>query len=112
MIEESKDENSKVHLTLSREIGEKAARKLKAKRNSRNVAWFGLGMMGLIGWSVVVPTLLGAALGIWLDNHHPGSHSWTLMLLIAGLTIGCVNAWYWVSKEEKEMQEEQEDNDE
>jgi predicted F0F1-ATPase subunit len=36
--------------------------------------WFGLGMMGLIGWSVVVPTLLGAALGIWLDAHHPGKH--------------------------------------
>ena len=30
-------------------------------------------MMGLIGWSVAVPTLLGAALGIWLDKHHPGA---------------------------------------
>ena len=29
-------------------------------------------MMGLVGWSVVVPTLLGAALGIWLDHRHPG----------------------------------------
>jgi ATP synthase protein I len=44
-----------------------------------------LGMMGLIGWSVAVPTLLGAALGIWLDKHHPGKHSWTLALLVAGL---------------------------
>jgi len=32
-------------------------------------------MMGLIGWSVVVPTLLGAAFGIWLDNRHPGDYS-------------------------------------
>jgi ATP synthase protein I len=68
--------------------------------------------MGIVGWSVVVPTLLGAALGIWLDNHLPGSHSWTLMLLIIGLVIGCLNAWYWVSKEDKEMREDQEDNDE
>ena len=45
-------------------------------------------MMGLIGWSVVVPTLLGAALGIWLDNRHPGTHSWTLMLLVIGLAYG------------------------
>ena len=74
--------------------------------------WFGLGMMGLIGWSVVVPTLLGAALGIWLDNHHPGSHSWTLTLLIVGLVIGCLNAWHWVDKEDKEMREEQENHDE
>jgi len=25
-------------------------------------------MMGLIGWSVAIPTLLGAALGLWLDG--------------------------------------------
>ena len=27
-------------------------------------------MTGLIGWSVAIPTLLGAALGMWLDKHH------------------------------------------
>ena len=91
------------------EVGAKAVRKLKARRNPSQGVWFGLGMMGLIGWSVVVPTLLGAALGIWLDNHHQGSHSWTLMLLVIGLVIGCVNAWHWVGKEDKEMRE---DNDE
>ena len=95
---------------LSREIGAKATRKLKARRNSSQGVWFGLGMMGLIGWSVVVPTLLGAAFGIWLDNRHPGSHSWTLTFLILGLVIGCLNAWHWVGKEDKEMHEE--DNDE
>ena len=70
---------------FSREVAAKAARKLKAQRNSTQGVWLGLGMMGLIGWSVVVPTLLGAALGIWLDNRHPGNHSWTLALLVAGL---------------------------
>jgi ATP synthase protein I len=69
-------------------------------------------MMGLIGWSVVIPTLLGAAIGIWLDKRHPGSYSWTLMLLVIGLGIGGLNAWHWVSKEDKEMREEQENNDE
>ena len=97
---------------FSRKVGAKAARKLKARRNPTQGIWFGLGMMGIIGWSVVVPTLLGAALGIWLDNHHPGTHSWTLMLLIIGLAIGCLNAWHWVSKEDKEIRREQEDNDE
>jgi ATP synthase protein I len=96
---------------FSRQIGEKAARKLRA-RNSKQGVWFGLGMTGLIGWSVVVPTLAGVALGIWLDKHHPGSHSWTLMLLIIGLAIGCLNAWHWVTKENKEIGEEPEDKDE
>lgn len=102
-----KDETS-----FSDEIGAKAIRKLKARRNSSNGVWFGLGMMGLIGWSVVVPTILGAVLGIWLDKHHAGNHSWTLMLLLIGLVTGCVNAWHWVTKQEKEMREEQEDKDE
>ena len=99
-------------LNFADQIGAKAARKLKARRNSAQGVWFGLGMMGLIGWSVVVPTLLGAALGLWLDNHHPGKHAWTLALLVAGLVLGCLNAWHWVAKENKAIQEEQEDNDE
>jgi ATP synthase protein I len=97
---------------FSREIAAKAARKLRAQRHSTQGVWFGLGMMGLIGWSVSIPTLLGAGLGIWLDNHHPGRHSWTLTLLIAGLVIGCLNAWHWVEKEDKEMRDEQENDDE
>jgi len=94
------------------QVGAKAARKLKAGRGDAPEVWFGLGMMGLIGWSVVVPTLLGAALGLWLDKHHPGGHSWTLALLVAGLALGCANAWHWVAKEEKAIREEQEDDNE
>jgi ATP synthase protein I len=112
MSEKLENESEKDRSTFSQEVGGKAARKLKARRNVTKGVWFGLGMMGLIGWSVVVPTLLGAALGIWIDKHYPGSHSWTLMLLIIGLVIGCLNAWHWVAKEDKEMREEQEDNDE
>ena len=112
MSDKSEIKNVKDRTTFSREVGTKAARKLKSQRHSARGVWFGLGMMGLIGWSVVVPTLLGAAFGVWLDNHHPGSHSWTLMLLIIGLIIGCWNAWRWVAKEDKEMREEQENNDE
>ena len=96
-----------VESALAAKIGAKAARKLKA-RNSTQGVWFGLGMMGLVGWSVVVPTLLGAALGVWLDQHHPGKHAWTLALLVVGLAIGCANAWFWVAKEEKAMRDEAE----
>jgi ATP synthase protein I len=112
MSDEPKNKPLKPKPPLSQEVGAKAARKLRAQRHVTRTVWFGLGMMGLIGWSVVVPTLLGAALGIWLDNRHPGSHSWTLMLLVIGLVIGCLNAWHWGGKEDKEMREEQENNDE
>lgn len=95
---------------LAAQVGAKAARKLQARRTGRPGVWFGLGMMGLIGWSVVVPTLLGAGLGIWLDRAYPGGRSWTLALLVAGLAAGCLNAWLWVAKEEKVMRGEPEEN--
>jgi ATP synthase protein I len=111
MSEESEIKSGNTSTAFSREIGAKAARKLRARKSTQG-AWFGLGMMGLIGWSVVVPTLAGAALGIWLDNRHPGIHSWMLTLLIAGLAIGCLNAWHWVDKEDKAIREELEHTDE
>ncbi|TWU20929.1 hypothetical protein Pla52o_39600 [Novipirellula galeiformis] len=85
---------------------------MKAMRRHDSGVWFGLGMMGLIGWSVVVPTLVGTAVGLWLDRHFPRAQSWTLMLLVAGLLIGCFNAWMWVSKEDKAMHEEKDDENE
>lgn len=96
---------------MADQIGAKAGRKLRARRNSGRGVWFGLGMMGLIGWSVVVPTLLGAGLGRWLDSQYPAENrSWTLALLVAGLVIGCWNAWHWVDKEDKAMREDQGDD--
>ncbi len=104
--------SSKKGPTLADEVGSKVARKRLARRNPTPGVWFGLGMMGLVGWSVVVPTLLGAALGFWLDKHYPGGRSWTLALLMAGLTIGCLNAWHWVAKEDQAMRDERENGDE
>lgn len=69
-------------------------------------------MMGMVGWSVVVPTLLGAALGFWLDQKYPQTFSWTLTLLITGLFSGGIIAWYWVDKEDKEMHNYKDENDE
>jgi len=95
--------------TFAQEVGTKAARKLGAQRHPTQV-WFGLGMMGLIGWSVAVPTLLGAGLGLWLDQRQ-SRHSWTLALLVAGLVIGCLNAWHWVAAEDKTIREQEEGRD-
>ena len=97
---------------FSRHVGAKAARKLRARQNPTPGLWFGLGMMGLIGWSITVPTLLGVAIGIWLDKVHPGDRSWTLALLVAGLVIGCFNAWHWVDKEDKAMRNDRDEHDE
>lgn len=111
MTDETKKKKARTKRPFSQEIATKAARKLRAQRHVTKTVWFGLGMMGLIGWSVAIPTLLGVMLGFWLDKHFPGGRSWTLALLVAGLCIGCFNAWHWVAKEDKAMRKEQEEND-
>lgn len=88
---------------FSQQVGDMAARKIKAQKHVSKTVWSGLGMMGLVGWSVAMPTVLGAALGMWLDKNYSGEHSWTLMLLVAGLCLGCFNAWRWIEKEDKEI---------
>ena len=99
-------------ISFSRRIGKKAARKLTAQRDITQTIWSGLGAMGLVGWSVAMPTLLGIALGVWIDKHYQGSHSWTLLLLVLGLSLGCFNAWYWVAKEDEEIHLKRYDDDE
>jgi ATP synthase protein I len=96
--------------TFSRRVARRETRKLRARRRRREGVWFGLGMFGLVGWSVAVPTLLGLALGLWIDATWPGRFSWTLMLLLAGVIIGCLNAWYWLDEESRAIEREERDN--
>jgi len=82
-------------------VGSKEERKLKARKEGEQAAWFGFGMFGLVGWSVAIPTLLGVTAGIWIDKTWPSPYSWTLMFLLFGVIIGCFNAWYWVKRESR-----------
>lgn len=109
MNEETKEKHSPDENDFSQHVGELAERKLRAQRHVTQTVWSGLGMMGLVGWSVAMPTLLGAALGVWIDKHYPGGHSWTLALLATGLGLGCFNAWHWVSREHREIREQEKD---
>lgn len=90
---------------FARTVAVKARAKLRAEQAAKQPVWFGLGTLGIIGWSVAAPTLLGALAGRWWDRGHPGPHSWTLALIVAGLILGCVNAWHWVSNESKALRE-------
>jgi ATP synthase protein I len=54
-----------------------------------------LAMIGALGWTIVVPTLLGVFAGRWLDRILPGPTRlfWTLGLMVGGLALGCSMAW-------------------
>jgi ATP synthase protein I len=95
--EQPKDEPDRV----AREIGEKAERKIRARGEEERGIWFGLGMFGLVGWAVAVPTVLGILIGLWLDQRFAGKPSWTLTFLFIGVVLGCINAWYWIRRESR-----------
>jgi ATP synthase protein I len=95
-----------VQTELGRTVKIKEARKIRARDRKDQSVWFGLGMFGLVGWSVSIPTVVGIALGVWIDLRWTSRYSWTLMLLIIGIAIGCLNAWFWVSRERKMIEEE------
>lgn len=107
-----KPDDTNVNNLFGLQIEEKEKRKLKARRENKRSVWAGFGVFGMIGWSVVIPALLGAALGTWLDKKYPISFSWTLTLMILGLICGCIIAWYWVAKEDKEMHKDKEETNE
>ncbi|MBY0518606.1 MAG: AtpZ/AtpI family protein [Bacteriovoracaceae bacterium] len=77
----------------------KEARKLKARRNREVSAWWGFSLFGLVGWSVVVPALIGVFVGGLLEHHYTGSHSWTVALLLTGICVGSVLALFLLAKE-------------
>ena len=87
---------------FTKSIEQQARRKIKARQNGRHSIWFGLGMFGLIGWSVTIPTLAGIALGQWIDKRWPDHISWTLTLMFVGVVLGCMNAWRWIGEERRD----------
>ncbi|WP_319543204.1 AtpZ/AtpI family protein [uncultured Pseudodesulfovibrio sp.] len=90
------------------EVGAKERRKIRAGPESRIGTWYGLGLFGVVGWSVTIPTLLGILLGVWIDLTWPSPRSWTIMLLVGGLGAGCLNAWLWLNRQRKKIIKERE----
>ena len=80
-------------------VQRQCARIEQGRREKGESFWSYVGLIGTIGWSVVVPMLLGAVLGLWLDRKFETGSRWTLGLLVFGLSIGCLNAWRTITKE-------------
>lgn len=55
-----------------------------------------LAQVGVLGWMIVVPTLLGTFLGRWVDRQFATGIFWTAPLMLTGLALGCRTAWRWM----------------
>jgi ATP synthase protein I len=55
-----------------------------------------LAQIGVLGWIIVVPMLIGVFAGRWLDQKFSSGLFWTAPLLMLGLALGCWSAWKWM----------------
>lgn len=94
---------------FTEQVAKKEALRQRGLRHKGETVWFGLGMMGIVGWAVAIPTLVFIAIGLWIDRTWPTQYSWALMFLVAGVLVGCLNAAYWVRKVRSKIIEEDDD---
>ncbi len=70
-----------------------------ARKNPAPSPLSGISAFGMIGWSIAVPTVGGAFLGLWLDRVAPQNFSWTIALILGGVVLGGLISWAWITKE-------------
>jgi ATP synthase protein I len=57
-----------------------------------------LAQIGVLGWMIVIPMLVGVFAGRWLDNRFHTGVFYTAPLLLLGAVTGCWWAWRWMQK--------------
>ena len=92
----------KYYQEFKRQFDQKYNRRIQARTEEERGIWYSLGMFGLVGWAIAIPTLIGIFIGVWIDTNWPGPYSWTVILLFLGVILGCFNAWFWIQKESRE----------
>ena len=55
-----------------------------------------LAQIGVLGWIIVTPMLIGIFIGRWLDRYFHSGLFCTAPLLMLGLGLGCWSAWKWM----------------
>ena len=84
--------------SLAEPIRRSRARRERWHREGERPLSHNLAMIGVLGWLVVTPTLIGIFIGRWLDRSAESGIFLTVSLLFAGLCLGCWLAWKRVNE--------------
>ena len=95
----ARDDRDELEDEFEVHVRRQGARMEKARAERGQSFWRYVGLIGAVGWGVVVPMTLGVLLGVWIDRRYSTGTRWTLTLLLFGLLIGCLNAWRIITKE-------------
>lgn len=78
---------------LGKDVDRKVRRMKKAEKERSTILGQTI-FLGTLGLVIVLPVVVGAYLGRWLDTMAEGySMRWTLSLLFLGVIVGGVNAY-------------------
>lgn len=78
---------------LDEAVRKRRDRRARGQREGERSIGQNLAMIGTLGWTIVIPTLIGIFVGRWLDRMFDSGVFWTLGLLVLGLAAGCRLAW-------------------
>ncbi len=87
------------HDGLDEAVRKRRERQARWQREGERSLGQNLAMIGVFGWTIVTPTLIGIFFGRWLDRLLGSGIFWTLGLLVAGLALGCWLAWKGMNRE-------------
>jgi ATP synthase protein I len=58
-----------------------------------------LGQIGVLGWAIVAPILIGVVTGRWLDGVFKTGVFFTAPLIMLGAAAGLWTAWRWMRRQ-------------
>ncbi len=94
MIQKSED-----HDRLDNAVRLRKDRRARWDREGERSVGRNLALIGVLGWSIIVPTLLGILAGRAIDRHVGSGVVFTCCFLVAGLALGCAIAWRRITSE-------------
>ncbi|MEQ9410309.1 MAG: hypothetical protein RIK87_21410 [Fuerstiella sp.] len=72
--------------------------RLARREQGHRSFWRSLSVLGMVGWPIALGSVGGAILGHFMDNRWAAGVRYTLMLMTAGVLLGCFVAWKTVTQ--------------
>lgn len=88
--------NAEQHDRLAEEVRVRSERHRRWRREGEPSLGRRLAQIGVLGWIIVTPLLIGTFIGRWFDHVFGSGIFCTAPLMMLGLALGCWSAWKWV----------------
>lgn len=91
------DDDKRLHERVERQ-----SQRLRQAEHDRPTILAQTVYLGTLGLVFVLPVILGAYLGRWLDTQLSGySISWTISLIFVGVVVGGINVWLMIREQDQ-----------